>query len=75
MEFVKRCKIWKLEGDVTAGIFTERVQARAALLVDKPVDVESVWKNFKASLIEEAVGVCGETQGIGRHRESCLVVE
>ena len=30
MEFVKRCKVWKLKDDVTAGIFKERVQARAA---------------------------------------------
>ena len=36
MEFVKRCKVWKLKDDVTAGIFKERVQARAALIMKKP---------------------------------------
>ena len=45
MEFVKRCKVWKLRDDVTAGIFKERVQIRAALVV-KPAGVEEVWKNF-----------------------------
>ena len=25
MEFVKRCKVWNLRDDVTAGIFKERV--------------------------------------------------
>ena len=38
MEFVKRCKVWKLK-DVTAGIFKERVQARAALMMKKPAGV------------------------------------
>ena len=67
MEFVKRCKVWKLKGDVTTSIFRERVQAKAALVVDG--DVESVWKNFKECLIEEDVEVCGETQGNTRHKE------
>ena len=39
MEFVKRCKVWKLKDDVTAGIFKERVQARAALMMKKPAGV------------------------------------
>ena len=42
MEFVKRCKVWKLKDDVTAGIFKERVQARAALMMKKPAGVEEV---------------------------------
>ena len=66
MEFVKRCKVGKLRDDVTAGIFEERVQTRAALVV-KPVGVEDVWKNFKKCLIEEAVE---ETRGMRRHKES-----
>ena len=37
MEFVERCKVWKLRDDVTADIFKERVQTRAALVV------ESLW--------------------------------
>ena len=45
MEFVKRCKVWKLRDDVTAGIFKERVQTRAALAVEKPTGVEEVWNN------------------------------
>ena len=55
MEFVKRCKVWKLRDDVTAGIFEERVQARAALVVEKPTGVEEVWKNFKECLTEETI--------------------
>ena len=70
MEFVKRCKVWKLRDDVTAGISKKRVQTRAALVVEKPVDVKEVWKNFKECLIEEAIEVCGETRGMRRHKES-----
>ena len=40
IEFVKRCKVWKLKDDVTAGIFNERKQARAALMMKKPAGVE-----------------------------------
>ena len=47
MEFVKRCEVWKLRDDVTAGIFKKQVQTRDALVVEKPVGVEEVWKNFK----------------------------
>ena len=70
MEFVKRCKVWKLKDDVTAGIFEERVQIRAALVVEKPTGVEEMWKNFKECLTEEAIEVCGETLGMRRHKES-----
>ena len=42
MEFVKRYKVWKLRDDGTAGIFKERVQTRAALVVEKPTGVEEV---------------------------------
>ena len=45
MEFVKRCKVWKLRDDVTAGVFEERMQTRAALVEEK--GVEEVWRNFK----------------------------
>ena len=61
IEFVKRCKVRKLRDDVTAGIFKERVQTRAALVVKKPTSIEEVWRNFKECLIEEAVEVCGKT--------------
>ena len=54
---LKRCKVWKLRDDVTAGIFKERVQTRVSLVVEKPADVEDVFKNFKECLIEEAVEV------------------
>ena len=71
---MKRCQVWKLKGDVTADIFRERVQARAALFVDEPGAVKSLWKNFKECLIEEAVEeaveVCGETREIRGHKES-----
>ena len=40
MEFVKRCKVLKLRDDGTAGVFKERVQTRAALVVEKPTGVE-----------------------------------
>ena len=70
MAFRKRCKVWKLRDDVTAGIFKERVQTRAALVVEKPAGVEDVWKNFKECLIEDSVEVCGETRGMRRYKES-----
>ena len=83
MEFVKRCKVWKLKDDVTAGIFRERerereiererVQTRAALVVEKPAGVEEVWRNFKECMIEEAVEVCGK---LGDEKaQGVLVVE
>ena len=70
MEFVKRCKVWKLRDDVTAGIFEERVRTRVAQVEDKPMGVEEVWRNFKECLTEEAIEVCGETRGMRRHKES-----
>ena len=69
MEFVKRCRVWKLRDDVTTGIFEKRVQSRAAL-VEKPTGVEEVWRNLKECLMEEAIEVCGETRGVRRHKES-----
>ena len=73
LEFVDRCKISILKGNVTADIFRERVQAKAALFVDELGAVESHWNSFKECLIEgaveEAVEVCGETKGIRRHKE------
>ena len=42
MEFVTRCKVWKLRDDVTAGIFKEQLQTRAALMVENPAGVEDV---------------------------------
>ena len=36
MEFVKRCEVWMLRDDVTAGMFEERVRTRAALVEKKP---------------------------------------
>ena len=51
MEFVKRCKVWKLRDDVTAGIFKERVQTRAALVVEKPAGVEDVWKRTEQMMV------------------------
>ena len=42
MEFVKRCKVWKLRDDVTAGIFKERVQTRATLVAEKSLGVRGV---------------------------------
>ena len=70
MEFVKRCKVWKLRDDVTAGVFEERVQTRAAMVVEKPTGIEEVCKNFKECLTEKAIEVCGETRGMRRHKES-----
>ena len=70
MEFVKRCKVWKLRDDVTAGIFEERVRTRAALVEEKPTNVKEVWRNFKECLTEEAFKVCGETRCLRRHKES-----
>ena len=70
MDFVTICKVWKLRDDGTAGVFGERVQTRAALMVEKPTGVEEVWKNFKECTTEEAIEVCGETQGMRRHKES-----
>ena len=59
-----------MRDDVTAGIFKEQLQTRAALVVENPAGVEDVWKNFKESLIEEAVEICGETRWMRRHKES-----
>ena len=42
IEFVKRYKVWKLRDDVTAGIFKEQVQTRAALVVEKSASFEEV---------------------------------
>ena len=70
MEFVKRCKVWKLRDDVTAGIFEEQVRTRAALVVEKPTGIEEVLRIFKECLTEEAIEVCGGTRGRRRHKES-----
>ena len=59
-----------MRDDVTAGIFKERVQTRAALVVEKPTGVIYVWKNFKECVIKEAVEVCWEIRGMRRHKES-----
>ena len=73
IEFVKKFKVWKLRDDVTAGIFKERVQARAALMVEKPAGVEEAWKNFKECLIEEAIEVWGNAGD--EKAQGVLVVE
>ena len=59
----------------TRDIFNERVQARADLIRKEPGDVEKVRKDLKECFLEEAVGVCGETRGIARRKETQLVVE
>ena len=46
------------------------MQARAALKMDEPGDVEGVWKGLRECLLEEAVEVCGETKGLTRHKET-----
>ena len=33
-----------------------------------------MWKDMKECMLSEAIGVCGETKGISRHKED-LVVE
>ena len=67
---VKRCKVWKLKQAEIKDIFSERVQARAALKRKEPGDVEKVWKDLKDCFLEEAVDVCGETRGIARQKET-----
>ena len=67
---MKRCKVWKLKQVETKAIFSERVQARAALIRKEPGDVEKVWKDLKDCFLEEAVDVCGETRGIARQKET-----
>ena len=67
---VKRCKVWKLKQAETKAIFSERVQARAALTRKEPGDVEKVWKDLKDCFLEEAVGVCGETRSIATQKET-----
>ena len=54
----------------TKAIFSERVQARAALIRKEPGDVEKVWKDLKDCFLEEAVDVCGETRGIAKQKET-----
>ena len=61
---LKKCKVWKLKQAETKAIFSERVQARAALIRKEPGDVEKVWKDLKDCFLEEAVDVCEETRGI-----------
>ena len=70
VKFVKRCKVWKLKEAEAECIFKERVQARAALMLDGLGDVEMVWNDLKGCLMEEAIAVCGETKGIKRHKET-----
>ena len=67
---VKRCKVWKLKQTETKTIFSKRVRARAVLVRDESGDVEKVWKDMKDCFLEEAVDVCGETQGIARQKET-----
>ena len=67
MKFMKRCKVWKLKEAETESIFRQRVQARVAMSVGKPRDAEGVWKEC---MLSEAIGVCGETKGISRHKET-----
>ena len=59
----KRCKVWKRKQAGTKAIFSERVQARAALIRKEPGDVEKVWKDLKDCFLEEAVDVCGGNMG------------
>ena len=66
---VKRCKVWKLIQVEMNAIFSERIQARAALIRKTTGDVEKVWKDWKDCFLEEAVDVCGETHGIARQKE------
>ena len=54
----------------TESIFRQRVQARVAMSVGKPRDAEGVWKDMKECMLSEAIGVCGETKGISRHKET-----
>ena len=61
---VKRCKVWKLKQAETKAIFSERVQARAALIRKEPGDVEKAWKNLKDCFLGEVVDVCGGTRNI-----------
>ena len=64
---VKRCKVWELKQAETKAIFSERVQARAALTSKEPGDVEKVWKDLKECLLEE---VCGETRCVARQKKT-----
>ena len=70
VKFMKRCKVWKLKEAVTEGIFRQRVQARVAMSVGKPKDAEGVWKDLKECMLSNAVGVCRETKGVTRHKET-----
>ena len=54
---VKRCKVWKLKQAETKAIFSERVQARAALIRNEPGDIEKIWKDLKNCFLEEAASV------------------
>ena len=67
VKFVERCKVWKLKETETECIFKERVQAKAAVVLNGLGDVEKVWNDLKQCLLEEAVAVCGVTKGISRH--------
>ena len=70
VKFMKRCKVWKLKEAETESIFRQKVQARVAMSVGKPRDAEGVWKDLKECMLSEAIGVCGETKGISRHKET-----
>ena len=72
---VKRCKVWKLKEVETKAVFNERVQVRADLLRKEPGDVDKVWRDMKACLLEEAVEVCGETRARYGSTKRDLVVE
>ena len=70
VKFVERCKVWKLKETETECIFKERVQAKAAVVMNGLGDVEKVWNDLKQCLLEEAVALCGVTKGISRHKET-----
>ena len=73
LEFVKRCEVWKLRDDVTAGIFEERVRTRAALVAEKPTGVEEVWRNSRNVCLKKLL------RSVGKHgyekAQGVLVVE
>ena len=65
-----RIRFGKFDLNITVGISCLRVQARDALIRKEPGDVEKVWKDLKDCFLEEAVDVCGETQGIARQNKT-----
>ena len=63
----KGCKVWKLKGVITAGIFKELVQLELrCLFMSLVMSNVCVWKNFKECLIEETIKVSREdTRSLG----------